>query len=107
VRPVPSEVILTLAPEMTAPALSETVPVKLPVACPYRSGLNRLTSAQQYTARVVLLLDMHEPLSAVCPKSRRTLPFPKAEVYSTADWPYKLAVRRMSRIFCHVQGIKQ
>jgi hypothetical protein len=31
-RPVPSDVILTLAPEITAPALSEIVPEKLPVA---------------------------------------------------------------------------
>jgi hypothetical protein len=67
-------VTVTWAPATTAPELSETVPEKLPVAWPCKSGLKRHTSAQQHTANRALLLDISEPLSVVAPRKEKDPP---------------------------------
>src|SRR5580700_8744582 len=55
VAPVACEVALTVAPEITDPVLSVTVPEKLPVAWPYRSGQMGKTSEQNTTSSVLLV----------------------------------------------------
>ena len=46
---MPCEVAFTVAPDTTAPALSETVPEKLPVAWPYTTGLIENSSEETAT----------------------------------------------------------
>jgi hypothetical protein len=46
------------------------------------------------------------PFGGLPQKEERLSP-PQGEVHSTADWPYKLAIGRKSRIFCRLQGMKQ
>jgi hypothetical protein len=43
---VPCEVAVTVAPEIAEPDLSATVPEKLPVACPYKTGETQKASVQ-------------------------------------------------------------
>jgi hypothetical protein len=49
--PVPCEVTVTLAPEITAPALSLIVPEKLPVAWAFSKDVARDRKKQQHRVR--------------------------------------------------------
>ena len=53
---VPCEVARTYALEITDPVLSETVPEKLPVAWPYRSGQTGNTSEPNITSSSLLII---------------------------------------------------
>src|SRR5580658_183444 len=55
VAPVACSVARTVAPEITDPVLSVTVPEKLPLDWPYRSGQMGNTTKQKTTSRALLL----------------------------------------------------
>jgi hypothetical protein len=56
-------VTFTVAPEITDPVLSVTVPEKLPFAWPYSSGLTQNTTEQKITTINVLLISIDIPLA--------------------------------------------
>lgn len=71
VAPVACSVALTVAPEITDPVLSVTVPEKLPLAWPYRSGQMGSTREQNARSRAFFVsID----LSLAVPVETRTEP---------------------------------
>jgi hypothetical protein len=58
VTPVPCEVMVTLAPLITEPVLSATVPEKLPVACPYNIGHTNNASEHRNAMKSLFLFNI-------------------------------------------------
>ena len=69
---LPSDVTFTVAPVTTAPALSETVPEKLPLAWPYRSGQAETASEKTIATNSVFLFNIPAPLGGPAPNDEVT-----------------------------------
>jgi hypothetical protein len=78
-------VALTIAPEITDPVLSVTVPAKFPFAWPYRSGQMGNRTKQKTTSRA-LLLDIDFSLRV--PVEWRT-----DSRFPTKVWKFTIAMR--------------
>src|SRR4029077_13972545 len=96
--PVPCEVAFTVAPDTTAPALSETVPEKLPVACPYRSGQTENASEQTATMSSVLFFSITTPFGGRAPNDERPSCVELGGLW-TVEGPYKSPLLSKSSLF--------